>query len=100
MTQTERIINNYDVTVTKLGFLAIRKKGTEKFITIAPSKTLNLYFLFGGRMENFQQLKKEKRAFKITGYSLYKKMFDENKFKELLKVWQDYKINKINKIGA
>ncbi len=73
MTQAEKIIKNYDVAFVKSGFLAIRKKGDKKFIAVAPSKTVNLYFLFGGKMENFEELKKEKKAFKITGYGLYKK---------------------------
>ncbi|AUN26515.1 hypothetical protein RSJ21_15255 [Clostridium botulinum] len=95
MTQAEKIIKNYDVAFIKPGFLGIRKKGDKRFITIAPSKNVNLYFLFGGRMENFQELKKEKKAFKITGYGLYKKMFGESKFQELLGVWQNYKINRM-----
>ncbi|HGG0417172.1 TPA: hypothetical protein ACJFE8_001948 [Clostridium sporogenes] len=95
MTQAERIIKNYDVAFIKPGFLGIRKKGDKKFIIIAPSKTVHLYFLFGGKMENFQKLKKEKRAFKITGYGLYKKMFGETKFQEFLAVWQNYKIKRM-----
>ncbi|MBO0573722.1 hypothetical protein EXQ42_01815 [Clostridium botulinum] len=95
MTQAERIIKNYDVSFIKPGFLAIRKKGDKKFITIAPSKNVSLYFLFGGRMENSEELKKEKKAFKITGYGLYRKMFGETKFQELLGVWQNYKIKRM-----
>lgn len=95
MTQAERIIKSYDVAFIKPGFLAIRKKGDKRFITIAPSKTVNLYFLFGGRMDNFEELKKNKKAFKITGYGLYRKMFGETKFQELLGVWQNYKIKRM-----
>ncbi|ENK1242251.1 hypothetical protein AB2063_000359 [Clostridium botulinum] len=95
MTQAEKIIKNYDVAFIKPGFLAIRKKDDKRFVTIAPSKTVNLYFLFGGRMENFEELKKEKRVFKITGYGLYRKMFGETKFQELLGVWQNYKIKRM-----
>ncbi|MCW6079687.1 hypothetical protein [Clostridium sporogenes] len=71
------------------------KKGGKRFVISAPSKTVNLYFLFGGRIENFQELKKEKKAFKITGYGLYRKMFGETKFQELLGVWQNYKIKRM-----
>ncbi|WP_460285469.1 hypothetical protein [Clostridium botulinum] len=46
-------------------------------------------------MENFEELKKEKKAFKITGYGLYRKMFGETKFQELLGIWQNYKIKRI-----
>ncbi|MBN3382932.1 hypothetical protein FC816_00635 [Clostridium botulinum] len=95
MTQAERIIKNYDVAFIKSGFLGIRKKGDTKFIAVAPSKTVNLYFLFGGKMENFEELKKEKKAFKITGYGLYKKMFGETKFQEFLAVWHNYKIKRM-----
>ncbi|KEI96151.1 hypothetical protein [Clostridium botulinum] len=95
MTQAEKIIKNYDVAFIKPGFLAIRKKSDKRFIIIAPSKAVNLYFLFGGRMENFEELKKEKKAFKITGYGLYRKMFGETKFQELLGVWQNYKIKRM-----
>ncbi|MGO5074292.1 hypothetical protein ACTQ4K_10165 [Clostridium sporogenes] len=95
MTQTEGIIKNYDVAFIKPGFLGIRNKGDKKFIAVAPSKTVNLYFLFGSKMENFEELKKEKKAFKITGYGLYKKMFDETKFQEFLAVWQNYKIKRM-----
>lgn len=95
MTQAEKIIKNYDISFVKPGFLAIRKKGDKKFIAVAPYKTVNLYFLFGGKMENFEELKKEKKAFKITGYGLYKKMVGESKFQELLGVWQNYKIKRM-----
>lgn len=95
MTQAERIIKNYDVAFIKPGFLAIREKGDKKFIAVAPSKTVNLYFLFGGKMENFEELKKDKKAFKITGYGLYRRMFRETKFQELLGVWQNYKIKRM-----
>ncbi|NFD04994.1 hypothetical protein EXN50_00460 [Clostridium botulinum] len=95
MKQAEKIIKNYDIAFIKPGFLGIRKKGDKRLITIAPSKNVNLYFLFGGRMENFEELKKEKKAFKITGYGLYKKMFGETKFQELLGVGQNYKIKRM-----
>ncbi|NFG03099.1 hypothetical protein FCV36_12465 [Clostridium sporogenes] len=95
MTQAERIIKNYDVAFIKPGFLGIKKKGDKRFIAVAPSKTVNLYFLFGGKMDNFEELKKEKKAFKITGYGLYKKMFGKTKFQEFLAVWHNYKIKRM-----
>ncbi|MCW6110087.1 hypothetical protein [Clostridium sporogenes] len=73
MTQAERIIKNYDVAFIKPGFLGIKKKGDKKFIAVAPSKTVNLYFLFGGKMENFEELKKRKKHLKLQVIDFTKK---------------------------
>ncbi|MCS4468695.1 hypothetical protein JTS96_09940 [Clostridium botulinum] len=81
MTQAERIIKNYDVAFIKPGFLGIKKKGDKRFIAVAPSKTVNLYFLFGGKMENFEELKKEKKHLKLQVMDFTKKCLVKLNFK-------------------
>ncbi|EPS49073.1 hypothetical protein CFSAN002369_14145 [Clostridium botulinum CFSAN002369] len=81
MTQAERIIKNYDVAFIKPGFLGIKKKGDKRFIAVAPSKTVNLYFLFGGKMENFEELKKRKKHLKLQVMDFTKKCLVKLNFK-------------------